>query len=362
MRQSRDTDAALDGRVEPGHDNGIGGNLIRNRIELKRLLFAIPARASLGRDGNRLADFRTLLMCVYAASAMWLALSWGAASACELSLAGPVIQQPLVYNPFQAGTATAEVSFNVRNAGAKPCHVAFAFFGPDGPQARAGGSDALTYQVLSASGPAAQVALSAPAKLSASRALAHVTVDAKQTATMQAQISVGSGQVVGPGHYTDQLILGVYYRSAEDTYVRAAVTPFTVAIRVNAQMTLALAGGGRKTTLNFGGFVEGAIRSVQLLAYSNLCFHLVVSSDNAGVMKPLDSRTKDDWRWGVPYTIAINGGQPLTLSQPRPVWLGRGATAKSGLAIPFDVQVGSTKGQRAGYYRDVITIAIDPGA
>ena len=310
--------------------------------------------------GNRWACRLTSLKRVYAVAAIWLALSSGVASACELSLAGPIVQQPLMYNPFQAGAATAEVSFNLRNAGAKPCHAAFTFFAPEGLQARAGGSEALTYRVLSSSGPVVQVASSAPAKLSRSSALAHVTVDAKQTVTVQAEISVESGQVVGPGHYTDQLILGVYYRLAEDTDARAAATPFTDAITVNAQMTLALAGGGRKVTLDFGSFVEGATRSVQLLAYSNLCFHIVVSSDNAGVMKPVDS--KDGSRWGVPYTIAVNGGQLLTLSQPRAVWLGRGSTPKTGLAIPVNVQVGSTKGQRAGYYRDVITIAIDPRA
>ncbi len=45
----------------------------------------------------------------------------------------------------------------------------------------------------------------------------------------------------------------------------------------------------------------------------------------------------------------------------RAISLGQGATAKSGLVIPVDVQIGSTKGQRAGIYRDVITVAINPG-
>ena len=88
--------------------------------------------------------------------------------------------------------------------------------------------------------------------------------------------------------------------------------PLNVAITVNSQMTLAVAGGGRTTTLNFGDFVEGAKRSVQLLAYANQGFHLMVSSDNGGVMRPVDAAAK-------------------------------------------------AEGQRAGVYRDVITIAIDPG-
>jgi hypothetical protein len=113
--------------------------------------------------------------------------------------------------------------------------------------------------------------------------------------------------------------------------------------------------------LNFGDFVDGATRSVQLLAYSNQGFRLVVRSDNAGVMKPIDRVALAEGQWGVPYTIAVNRSGPVDLSRHRAISLGQGATAKSGLAIPIDVQIGSTKGQRAGIYRDVITVAIDPG-
>ena len=173
-------------------------------------------------------------------------------------------------------------------------------------------------------------------------------------------ISVGDGQVVGSGVYTDQLALGVYQRGAGDAYTKAADAPLTVTIQVHSQMTLTIAGGGRKTTLNFGDFVDGATRSVHLLAYSNQGFHLVVSSDNAGVMKPVDRVALAEGQWRVPYKIALNRGAPVDLSQRRAISLGQGATAKSGLVIPIDVQIGSIKDQRAGIYRDVITVAIDP--
>jgi hypothetical protein len=99
-----------------------------------------------------------------------------------------------------------------------------------------------------------------------------------------------------------------------------------------------------------------------LLAYSNQGFHLVVSSDNAGVMKPIDPVAMAEGRWRVPYTIAVNRGAPVELSRHnRTISLVQGATTKSGVAIPIDVQIGSIKGQRAGFYRDVITVAIDAG-
>jgi hypothetical protein len=293
--------------------------------------------------------------------AAWLALSATATPACQLSLLGPVIQQPLTYNPFQAGAAMAEVAFTVRNGDGKPCDAAFAFFRLGAPQARAGDGSALNYQVLGASGPATQGAAPPPTTLPGGSAAITVTIAAKQTYTIHAVISVGDGQVVGPGIYTDQLTLGMYHRAREGTYRKAAEAPLIVTIGVNSQITLTVAGGGRKTTVNFGDFVDGATRSVQLLAYSNQGFHLVVSSDNAGVMKPIDPVAIAEGRWRVRYTIAVNRATPVDLSLQRTISLGQGATTKSGVAIPIDVQIGSIKGQRAGFYRDVITVAIDAG-
>jgi hypothetical protein len=295
----------------------------------------------------------------WAALAGWLAFSAVSAQACQLSLLGPVTQRPLTYNPFQAGASTAEVTFTLRNADSKPCDAAFAFFGLGTPQAQADGAT-LNYQVLGESGPVTQGLAAPPGTLPGGSAVANITVGARQTHTVHSIVSVGDGQVVGPGTYTDRLTLGLY-RAAGTGYTKVADAPLTVTISVNSQMTLAVAGGGRKTTLNFGDFVDGATRSVNLLAYSNQGFRLVVRSDNAGVMKPIDRVALAEGQWRVPYTIAVNRSGPVDLSRHRAISLGQGATAKSGLAIPIDVQIGSTKGQRAGIYRDVITVAIDPG-
>ena len=293
--------------------------------------------------------------------AAWLALSATATSACQLDLLGPVTQQPLTYNPFQAGAAMAEVAFTVRNGDGKSCDAAFAFFRLGAPQARTGDGSALNYQVLGASGPATQGTAPPPTTLPGGGAAIGFMIAARQTYTLHALISVGDGQGAGPGTYTDQLTLGVYQRAPEGTYRKAAEAPLIVMISVNSQMTLTVAGGGRRTTVNFGDFVDGATRSVQLLAYSNQGFHLVVSSDNAGVMKPIDPVAVAEGRWRVPYTIAVNRAAPVDLSRQRTISLGQAATTKFGVAIPIDVQIVSIKGQRAGIYRDVITVAIDAG-
>jgi hypothetical protein len=309
---------------------------------------------SLSKDEAKISCFFGVLL------ATLLAVSGVSAQACQLSLLGPVTQRPLTYNPFQAGASTAEVTFTLRNADSQPCDAAFAFFRLGAPQAQADGAT-LNYQVLGQSGPVTQGLAAAPGALPGAGAAANSTVGARQTHTAHAIVSVGDGQVAGPGLYTDRLTLGLYQRAAGTTYTKVADAPLTVTINVNSQMTLAVAGGGRKTTLNFGDFVDGAIRSVNLLVFSNQGFRLVVRSDNGGVMKPIDRVALAEGQWRVPYMIAVNRSGPVDLSRARAISLGQGATAKSGLVIPVDVQIGSTKGQRAGIYRDVITVAINPG-
>jgi hypothetical protein len=272
------------------------------------------------------------------------------------------MQQPLTYNPFEAGASPAAISFTIKNTDSKSCDVAFAFFKPGAPQA-SGPGGSLTYQIFASGGPVTQNAVSPPTVLPGAASASYFTVGAKQTYTAKAIVTVGEWQVVPPGTYADTLYLGIYQSAGGGQYTKAQIpsTPFGVLIGVNSQMTVALAGGGRKTTLNFGDFVQGATRSVQLQAYANQGFRLTVSSDNAGVMRPTDAQAIAEGIWQVPYTVAINRMAPFSLSRPQLLSLWPAATQKSGITIPFDVQAGSIAGQRAGTYRDVITIAIDAG-
>jgi hypothetical protein len=280
--------------------------------------------------------------------------------ACQLSLVGAVIQQPLNYDPFDTGPSQAAITFTLKNADGSPCEAAFAFFNSGAPRATGPGGS-LAYQILAPSASIVQSAVSPPAALLSSSSAQYVTIGSKQTYTAKVTLFIPEGQVVSPGAYSGSLYLGVYQRQGSGQYEKSQIpaVPFNPIINVNSQMTVAIAGGGRKTTLNFGDFVEGATRSVQLQVYSNLKFQLAVSSDNAGVMKPLDKQALAEGIWQVPYTLAVNRSTSVTLSQSRAFALWPSATQKSGIAIPIDVRIGAITGQRAGVYRDVITITID---
>ena len=146
-------------------------------------------------------------------------------------------------------------------------------------------------------------------------AAAIIIVGANTTITQTASLSIPDGQVVGPGAYADHFALGLYQsQSNAASYEKAFETPLNVSISVNSQVTLAIAGAGLRTTLNFGDLVEGAVRSVNSLAYANQGFHLTVSSDNAGVMKPTDSTALAEG-WRVPYTVAIFKTAAIDLAQ-----------------------------------------------
>jgi hypothetical protein len=277
---------------------------------------------------------------------------------CALTLSGAVSQTPLTYDPFQVGAATATISFTIKNGG-DGCTAAFAFFKAGDPQASFGGAT-LNYRVLAAGVPIVHPHPRARDTLHGANHAGTLTVSANTTIQATATISVPAGQMAGPGAYTDALTLGVY-NSASGVYQKSFETPFTVSVGVNSMATLAIKGGGKSVTLDFGDFVDGAIRTVTLTAYSNQGCHLTVSSDNAGFMKPVDAAAAAEG-WRVPYTVKVFDRVSFDLSTQHTVSLSPAATPIAGLDIPVAVTVGSIKGQRAGTYRDVITIAIDPGA
>ena len=208
-----------------------------------------------------------------AAGLLCLAFSCAAGQACQLSLLGAVMQQPLTYNPFDAGASPAAISFTLKNTDSKPCDAAFAFFKPGVPQASgAGGS--LIYQIQGSGGPLTQNAVSPPATLPGAASAAYITVGAKQTYTAKAALIVSEGQVVPPGTYSDTLYLGIYQSAGGGQYTKAQipVAPFGAVIGVNSQMTVAIAGGGPEDHAELRRLRPGrhALRAIAGLRQSRL--------------------------------------------------------------------------------------------
>ncbi len=283
------------------------------------------------------------------------------AGACQLELAAPPAVLRLRYDPFDATPAKASTPVQIRNTGNGACEAAIALFRAGPRQARANGPDSLSYDITDFRG-ASLIAygLTPLARLAPSFAPATVTVAPGATATLELTAVTPRGQIAPPGEYADALDIGLY-RADGQAYERSAGSGrLHLVISAVAVMRLTLAGGGRKTTLDFGELTEGATRLVMLQAYANQGFRLRASSENGGRMLPTDAAAQAEGGWQAPYTVSLNRAGYLALDAERAIDITPAATGLAGLAIPVEIRIGSIAKQRAGLYRDVITLTATP--
>lgn len=286
------------------------------------------------------------------------------ADTCQLELAASPPAVRMRYDPFEASPATASLSVHIKNTGAGECDAAIALFRAGPPLAKSGGIsgiDGLRYDMTDARGDTliAQ-GVDPPARLNPGLTPLTVRVAPGASASLNIAVAVARGQVVAPDEYIDSLDIGLY-RALRQNYERVGGgSRLNLAIAALPVMQLSLAGGGRKTTLNFGELAEGATRSLNLQAYANQGFKLHVSSEHGGRMMPLDPTALAEGGWQIPYTIAVNRGGHLTLGAETAIDIAPTATGLSGVAIPVEIKIGNIGRQRAGLYRDVITIIMTP--
>ncbi len=283
-----------------------------------------------------------------------------APSACNLELAAPTSILRLRYDPFDATPAKAGMVIQIRNTGGAPCEAAVALFRVGPAQASANGPDRIDYDITDHRGASTLVEGLTPSATLPPGAGATVRVAAGSTASLELTAMARRGQIVPPADYSDALDIGLY-RATAGGYERVlGGNRLHIIISAVAVMRLSLAGGGRKTTLNFGELSEGATRSVMLQAYANQGFRLHASSENGGSMQPLDAAAKAEGGWQAPYTVSLNRAGHLGLEAEQIVDITPAATGLSGIAIPVEVRIGSIARLRAGLYRDVITLTATP--
>ncbi|MEZ5818631.1 MAG: hypothetical protein R3D44_16255 [Hyphomicrobiaceae bacterium] len=171
-------------------------------------------------------------------------------------------------------------------------------------------------------------------------------------------VRVPAGTVVPSGDYTANLTAAVYYPNGSNIKFGSSTT-VAVTIHVSAEMSVNIAGGSSlATTLAFGNMIANDVRAVDIQARSNQGFKFTATSDNGGVLK-LDPNPGDGVNWQVPYTVKINNGAPLNLSTAQSVAISSAATSLAGVNVPVQVTLGNPAGQRAGTYKDVITVKIE---
>jgi hypothetical protein len=258
---------------------------------------------------------------------------------CELALAPP---QPAVVtlDPFDPVPQIVSASVTVRNMGPDAC-AGWLTVGREASAASA----RLRIEFANRSAGQDREMVAVP------------SIPAGQTQTVLLAGRVTTDGVLPPGEHTIDLAIQVGPDAAGP---RPALPQHVLPVRVRVPTSAGVnvAGGGQTAAIDFGQMTEGQARTVVLQARSNQRFTLRAASDNGGVLR-LDP-AQDGGRWKVPYTVRVGTGghTPLPISPPLRVRLE--PTPKGGIAIPMEVRLGDPSGQRAGRYKDTITIGVDP--
>jgi hypothetical protein len=277
--------------------------------------------------------------------------------ACNVSIEGRPAIGNIAYNPFDPAPAVATVTIPIKNSGSKLCDGAIGFVKVGTLAARSGGAFALSYELASQTS-GAHLPIQAAAPLGPQVYLSAPGLRPGEVRVLTFQIKVPPGQLAPPGLYSD-IFEAVAYQGSASALTRAGPPIHLSAnFAVEPVMSVNIAGGGQAIALDFGSLAAGATRSVTIQARSNQSYRFAVSSEHGGVMR-LDPPSSDGMAWKVPYTVRIANGGELTLNAERKVPISRAATTLGGSNIPMEIKIGDPSNQRAGRYKDVITVKID---
>jgi hypothetical protein len=261
----------------------------------------------------------------------------------------------ITYDPFTYNPAKGRAMLTIDNAGSQPCLIAIAAIGRNRFHAW-GGQPSLIFDVdMAHTGSILNAEEFKPGVLP-SRSSQPIAIAPGESATPELNLVLERGQIVPPGSYGGTIEIVPYEAGGGAASFSSAV--LSAGVSVDPVMSVNISGGGQFTAMDFGPLTEGAARLVYLQARSNQGYSLVASSEHNGVLK-LTPRSGDGVDWSVPYLVSLNNQGAARLNMPRRVRVSGEGTSLAGSSIPIAVIMGNPAGQRAGLYKDLITIKIE---
>jgi len=129
--------------------------------------------------------------------------------------------------------------------------------------------------------------------------------------------------------------------------------PVNLQVDITAITQLSFAGAATTLTMDFGELSSNASQNIGVFAQATVPFDIVWTSENNGVLKNLG-----DANWQIPYTATLNG----TVMGNSTVYTDTtgGGTQGASVSLPLTVTIGDASDKKAGTYRDIVTIKIQP--
>lgn len=305
-------------------------------------------------DQVRPRRHQPLVGVAWAFGTLWCLSAFGHAQAqsktCTPALTNPPASVQIDYDPFVAGTASAQLTFRLLNQTDAPCKIDLAITNSSG--------EPVLNLPLTDIGPVLTIRSSATQIQAAQKTgIYEVVLEAGQAQDVSFDLTVSTDAVVPAGRYVHSLFLALMQPGDK---VAATTTPFQLALNAlpRAQMSLAGASGSFGTgpavsIIDFGKAETGKMQGLFIQARTNAPSRLTFRSANHGRMV-LDG---DEGRSNsLPYRVLFDSA-PLDL-ETTAIRSIAPPQSYSGTSYPLILQLGDVSGSRAGHYTDELTIEI----
>lgn len=256
------------------------------------------------------------------------------------------------YEPFSPDVATYSLDIDVRNRSDRRCDFRLvALSDSAGPRMLFGtrSGEKLAYDLTFGSG------IRIPNEQAGSFG-APVSLGPNSEQTLRLQLRINPGQVVGSGHFDEQLRLRLV-DNVGNLLANERRIPVSVRVQSRAQVNIAgsagnFSSGMKSATLNLGSIERGATGRIFIQVRANEPVVLRIESQNGGILRHVSARDQS-----VPYAFSVDGRR-LNLSGPASLTK-RPPRSLDGAAYEAITTVNPVQGRLAGEYRDVVTISVD---
>ncbi len=183
----------------------------------------------------------------------------------------------------------------------------------------------------------------------------------RRQATLEYDVIVPRGQKIDGRGVRLDLVYAQADPSCRDAACRLVAreerTPLDFDIKLKSVATIALSGGGASGAVDFQTLQTNESRQVALEAVATTPFRVSFESQNAGVLL-LQGGERSRAEETVPYGLRLDG---RAVGEGRP-FRGMAVTGTGGdpLKMMLEVTILDARAKRAGKYKDVLTITIEP--